>query len=1073
MAAPTTDEQTAASTGTPRHERRIAHFRPEDAAQVAAMFNESDEGWPDGLTHGVEFTAERVLHLHDVRRPLAILIAWEGDTTAGYCTLYEYPEEPGIAGFIGLINVPGRFQGRGYGRDLLKAALRETLLRGYRRLDLGTWSGNMKAVPLYKKSGYYWRPETSVHMQNYMPLLLSVPLLADFWRECDWYQAQVRDLSVREDLHFLGQMRVFPYEFRRGDRFVRAAIDVTSQGLTALETDQWRVSCTVDGRALAIGRARTVRWEVENRTGRPLAVTLLAQAGPGLRLSKEETVVVEHRYATEAFLTADRHFQPPVHGERQPCVETVLLLDGRPLRLETGIEVRPAVEIRLEPPRQNLIPGVPCRIALRCKNTMDEAATLRLALAPADEALPIGAEGYAGRELEVIADAAGVHYLEVWAAVALEGERIDQAPVRLPLPAVTPGRLLALTGDAPEEGSGVRDREVRVESSTHRLVVSLREGAYRIEDARTGSPLASGLVMAGPPFGWTAQARVVHEATCIDSDGALTVCLRGVLPHLPEAAVEHALTLHGDGLVSAITTITNMDSAGKQYRAAVWLWANREMLPTAVLPTIHGLVAADDPGFPDWHEPALRDPAMLRESWMGLQGDGHVAAVLWSEAREIQAGRWSMEVTQETPILAPGATHRLPPIYLYAGHGDWRVARGYWRRLLAPTSPEQHPQPRPLVTMTASRGTWVLLDGENALTLSSLANREAAGTLAFTTPPGWEVTPARQQVTDLRVGQPQQITVRVAAPHDGPAAAHVRATWRTERAVTSVLDGAAIAIGRGDSVTVDEATRDGRQLWTLENGYLRLHVAPSFYGSAVALETVADGANHLHSAFPTAREFGWIRPWYGGIHAAIYRPGRGELPDPAGLDDAEIEARQIEETAPCGRRWRGVEIRGTLRDKDRRGLELGLQYLTAPGSNVLAVRLSIRNRTSAALPVQAALVAHLQPGGTIEGGELLTTASTEGRMLRAQRTVEVPSDGWVAVRNPTTGTVVALIAGGPAADSRLCGIDWGTLGAHAGLAFNPRLGAGEERHILAFLVVARDEAEARAYRALAGTVTLL
>lgn len=199
---------------------------------------------------------------------------------------------------------------------MLKAALAHASALGYRRVDLGTWPGNMKAVPLYKKAGFFWVPETYVHMEDYVPLLLGMPALADFWAEADWYVAMVRDISVREDLILDGKMRVYPYEFRHGDRFVRATIDATARGLTALETERWRVACSIDDRTLIAGRPRTVRWAVENRTGRPLALSLLAGAGEGLHLAKKETAAVADRYVAEAPLYTDLDSQPPVFGRR-------------------------------------------------------------------------------------------------------------------------------------------------------------------------------------------------------------------------------------------------------------------------------------------------------------------------------------------------------------------------------------------------------------------------------------------------------------------------------------------------------------------------------------------------------------------------------------------------------------------------------------------------------------------------------------------------------------------------------------------------------------------------------------
>jgi hypothetical protein len=123
--------------------------------------------------------------------------------------------------------------------------------------------------------------------------------------------------------------------------------------------------------------------------------------------------------------------------------------------------------------------------------------------------------------------------------------------------------------------------------------------------------------------------------------------------------------------------------------------------------------------------------------------------------------------------------------------------------------------------------------------------------------------------------------------------------------------------------------------------------------------------------------------------------------------------------------------------------------------------------------VRAGLSAYLQPGGTTEGTELIVEPAARRRLLRAQRTEDLRSeDGWAAVRDPRGGRVVALISGSREVEAWVEGMDWGTLGAHAGAYCNLRLGPGEQRGALSFLVLAQDEDEARAYRVLAGAEDL-
>jgi RimJ/RimL family protein N-acetyltransferase len=107
----------------PLFQPHIRIFQERDAEAVAEIFNDSEEGWPGGFMQGVHMTAERVLRRQQEQAPQATFIAWAGERAAGYCSFFEQPEERGSAGHIGLLNVATSFQGRGYGRDLLRAAL--------------------------------------------------------------------------------------------------------------------------------------------------------------------------------------------------------------------------------------------------------------------------------------------------------------------------------------------------------------------------------------------------------------------------------------------------------------------------------------------------------------------------------------------------------------------------------------------------------------------------------------------------------------------------------------------------------------------------------------------------------------------------------------------------------------------------------------------------------------------------------------------------------------------------------------------------------------------------------------
>ena len=69
--------------------RRVAEFTPADAAAVAAMFNNSEEGWPGGFTGGVLMTAEHVLREQSFKS----LVDAAGKADAAFALSLETPME--------------------------------------------------------------------------------------------------------------------------------------------------------------------------------------------------------------------------------------------------------------------------------------------------------------------------------------------------------------------------------------------------------------------------------------------------------------------------------------------------------------------------------------------------------------------------------------------------------------------------------------------------------------------------------------------------------------------------------------------------------------------------------------------------------------------------------------------------------------------------------------------------------------------------------------------------------------------------------------------------------------------
>ncbi len=189
----------------------------EQAAKAATMFNDWDSVWPGGFTRGVPSTAAKVQEEHRRASHLAVLVVEHEGEFVGYCNLEAAPGQKDVS-YIGLLGANEKVHGKGVGKMLLREMIRRVTEFGYKQVTLGTWAGNTKAVPLYKKTGFNWIPETDVFMRNFIPGLLAMPLVQTFLDGRDWYDCLERDLTVAPDDVTWNGMKVYPYRFRNGER---------------------------------------------------------------------------------------------------------------------------------------------------------------------------------------------------------------------------------------------------------------------------------------------------------------------------------------------------------------------------------------------------------------------------------------------------------------------------------------------------------------------------------------------------------------------------------------------------------------------------------------------------------------------------------------------------------------------------------------------------------------------------------------------------------------------------------------------------------------------------------------
>ncbi|GMQ61167.1 GNAT family N-acetyltransferase [Vallitalea maricola] len=166
------------------------------AESLADMWNQSGQNWGG---EQVSRTAEDVINENEKMGNICAFLALDGDEVVGYCSFSEYKQDEG-ASYIPLLNVRTDHIGKKIGKTLVKECVKKAMESKWPRLDLYTWQGNDKAVPVYKKCGFFWeRRDGSTHLMNFMPYVMRTEAVKQYFDTFDWYDDSVREIKIESD----------------------------------------------------------------------------------------------------------------------------------------------------------------------------------------------------------------------------------------------------------------------------------------------------------------------------------------------------------------------------------------------------------------------------------------------------------------------------------------------------------------------------------------------------------------------------------------------------------------------------------------------------------------------------------------------------------------------------------------------------------------------------------------------------------------------------------------------------------------------------------------------------------
>jgi len=889
----------------------MVEYSPKWAAAVANMWNESSEGW-----NGEQFnkTTESVLREEEASSALNVFLAVDGERAVGYCSLMRDQNEPDAL-YVALLNVRPEYHGRKIGKALMLRALERTRELGVPKLFLHTWAGNTKAVPLYKKVGFFWEDGYhGTHLLNFMPHVLANPLVAGFFATADWYADSVREIKVEPDGRRDNGFDFFTYAWKKDGRSLEMEYCRHGRGLRRVCTNDWSLCLAAPKRKLAFGRSYEATLTVENRSGAPLHICLQGQNEGLLRVDwADEADVTDTRVFTGRFRIEPIEREEP-ESIKHDCLCVRVTVNGVGTDMRLGIAPRFPAAVYLAPEQRLFRQSISARMWLNMINNTDESLQLSCRLPEHEDVTfsqreftrDMEPKGRGGEPLTGAVNRACLFNAPLPLTVRFAtGEEVSYVQPGSQLFATWDGCVTGTTASSHILNRGPWQLNVGRQGSPNRIALNdlredITEGNFCLMPPQMGRPYSEEF----------SQEECPEVTTRREGEDA---CLRMVFrsPRYPGVLLRQELRLAVNGMLSRVLTVENHgeEPVDLWVQQSMWFNENGMHLPHA------GGVTYQTPDH-DRNE-VNWDMKDLREPWLFCkQGEGSIG-IIWDSSEPLMRYSWDHSFECNTGLLAPGGSWSSKPV-LFARNvfTDWRSLRTY------AMGGEEHPQQQAVCELVAPAFAGDKLQAQ--AWLKSRLEMDGSWELAadngafepVSAPAGKPAEPVALVARRLLPAAISRLQLRLQGNF-----------WQPRRS--------AVVFHAAGEVTLSSEVREGHEVFAADNGVLRIEAAPTFLPGIFRLRGAEE--EWLTNTFPTPTMHAWWNPWCGGMFTMLGRFNmKNTMKEKPTCAFAEV-------TDSAGNIWKGLRVDvNVTQDEDWRGHGWSQLFLLLPGAPVLLVTELVR-----------------------------------------------------------------------------------------------------------------------------------
>ncbi|MCM2676792.1 GNAT family N-acetyltransferase [Alkalicoccobacillus plakortidis] len=636
----------------------IIEYKEDLAAAVAKMWNESREGW--GGDQEVETEEERRT-AEATNGNILTLLAFDGDSVIGYCGFSEYKGDEGAL-YIPLLNVHPDHHGKGIGKKLVLEALKRTTELGWPRLDLYTWPGNTKAVPLYKRCGFFWEErDDRVHLLNFIPKLITHPVLSHYIDSSNWYETLKREIEIKPDGEKNNGFTYYTYQFDTENGEVQAKIEQSGRGISGFSTERYEVDFTLPTHKLLLSGNYEGTLHIQTKQQGSIRVKGTIVDHPYI----ESTFIINEKVkGTKTFTIPFSIVKAPELEQSKwkthPKLTLELEIDGEEVVLELGTAIKKPV--KLEPfllQKKQLHSGERAEYYVRVENQLEERQIVQIKVNGIDQPFVLELKSLEKQVLTIPFTVLNTGEMKVDVSITSTLEWLDSSykeQLSMAIPA--------------------RNKSFVMESATHLLLYhgenvmkwSKEDHQAVLENALTSEriPLVFLHPIIGKPSSHYLAKKTWDSYTWERHIEGVTLKLNYQLEK-PHCRITRVITWSNDGQLTAALNVTNTgESALTKLDTGQLFYLNEEKVIFPIEGTI--LEADESVGL------ELLPLNQLSEPWLFIEGDSHTFGVQWPKNANLYTPSLQAVLEQQAEEVEPGVTHEFEPLKIDIDvYANWQV----------------------------------------------------------------------------------------------------------------------------------------------------------------------------------------------------------------------------------------------------------------------------------------------------------------------------------------------------------------------------------------------------------------